>query len=153
MARGFARAAQDLALLLLGLFAGAMLVIGVAFVGFWRSVEPGEFLAWFAAHSDRIGALMVPLGAGATVTAAISTAATWRAGGAARMWSVASTVLAVLILIVYVAVHHSMNEAFVRADFPPERVAPALETWAYWHWVRVALGIAAFLTQIRAMRA
>ena len=41
-------------MILLGLFAGAMLLIGYAFVGYWQSLDPREFLNWFAAHSHRI---------------------------------------------------------------------------------------------------
>ena len=55
-----ARALQDTALVLLGLLAGAMLVIGVAFVGYWRTLAPAVFLDWFALHAERIGSVMLP---------------------------------------------------------------------------------------------
>jgi hypothetical protein len=75
-----ARVFQDAALLLLGLFTGAMLVIGVSFVGYWQSLEPSAFLNWFAANADRIGGLMLPLGAAATLAALGSAAVTWSSG-------------------------------------------------------------------------
>src|SRR5262245_52996780 len=36
-----------LACLVLGLLAGGMLVIGVVFVSFWKSLSPSDFQVWF----------------------------------------------------------------------------------------------------------
>jgi Anthrone oxygenase len=148
-----ARVLQDAALLLLGLFAGAMLVIGVSFVGYWQSLEPSTFLHWFAANADRIGGLMLPLGAAATLAALGSAAVTWSSGSRAGWWSAASAGLAVSILVVYFVVHAPRNAAFTSGAMPPERVAGELAVWARWHWVRVLLGVAAFWTQLVAIRA
>jgi hypothetical protein len=158
-----ARVFQDIALLVLGLFTGAMLVIGVSFVGYWQSLEPSAFLNWFAANADRIGGFMLPLGAAATLAALGSAAVTWSSGDRARWWSTASAVLTVSILVVYFVVHAPRNAAFSQrvlherrggsAGMLSERVAGELETWARWHWVRVLLGVAAFWTQLVAIRA
>jgi hypothetical protein len=43
-----ASALMTLACLVLGLLAGGMLVIGVAFVSFWKSLSPTDFQGWFA---------------------------------------------------------------------------------------------------------
>jgi hypothetical protein len=147
-----ARALQDAALVLLGLLAGAMLVIGVAFVGYWRSLPPAAFLDWFALHADRIGIVMLPLGAAATVAALASAAATWPAGGGARMWSLGSAILAVLVVVVYGAAHAPRNAAFAARATPLEDVAAELAAWARWHWIRVGLGVGAFWTQLRTVR-
>jgi hypothetical protein len=50
--------------LVLGLLAGGMLVIGVSFISFWKSLSPSDFQAWFASYSHLIGRLMFPLGGG-----------------------------------------------------------------------------------------
>lgn len=148
----FARILQDAALILLGLFAGAMLVIGFAFVGYWQSLDPDAFLDWFAAHAHRIGGVMIPLGVAATLTAVASAAVTWPAGRAARIWSLAAAALAVLVLIVYFEAHAPRNAAFVAHAMPRESVAGELAAWARWHWVRVLLGLAAFWAQLFAIR-
>src|SRR5262245_41565045 len=44
--------------LVLGLLAGGMLVIGISFVSFWKSLSPSDFQAWFASYSHLIGRLM-----------------------------------------------------------------------------------------------
>src|SRR5207245_10618722 len=54
---------------LLGLLAGAMLLIALAVAPFWQSLPPAEFRAWFAANAFRIGRLMIPLGAPAALAA------------------------------------------------------------------------------------
>ena len=148
----FARILQDAALILLGLLAGAMLVIGFAFVGYWQSLDPDAFLNWFTVHAHRIGAVMVPLGVAATLAAVASAAVTWPAGRAARTWSLASAGLAVLVVIVYFEAHAPRNAAFAAHAMPRERVAGELAAWAHWHWVRVLLGLAAFWAQLFAIR-
>ena len=50
--------------LVLGLLVGGMLVIGIAFVSFWKSLSPSDFQAWFASYSHLIGRLMIPHWAG-----------------------------------------------------------------------------------------
>jgi predicted ester cyclase len=146
------RVLQDAALVLLGLFAGAMLVIGVAFVGYWQSLDPEAFLGWFAANAHRIGDLMIPLGVASTLAAVAAAAGAWRAGGAVRGWSVGSAVLAALVLLVYLGAHAGRNAAFAAHATPPEHVADELAAWARWHWVRVLLGLAAFWAQLVAIR-
>jgi hypothetical protein len=148
-----ARVLQDAALLLLGLFAGAMLVIGVSIVGYWQSLDASTFLDWFAANADHIGGLMLPLGVAATLAALGCAAVTWPSGGRAGRWSAASAVFAVSILVVYFVVHAPRNAAFSSGAMPPEQVAGELAVWARWHWVRVLLGVAAFWTQLVAIRA
>jgi hypothetical protein len=63
---------------LVGLLAGGMVLIEVALVPFWRSASPAEFRTWFAAHSGRLRALMVPLVAGRVgLGLAATVAAAW----------------------------------------------------------------------------
>jgi hypothetical protein len=52
------------ACLVLGLLAGGMLVIGISFVSFWRSLTPSQFQGWFGSYAHLIGRLMIPLGVG-----------------------------------------------------------------------------------------
>ncbi|MBI1816193.1 MAG: DUF1772 domain-containing protein [Deltaproteobacteria bacterium] len=137
---------------LLGLLAGAMLLIAVAFVGYWQSLEPEAFLAWFATHAHRIGVLMVPLGAAATAAAILSAVVTWRIGGSVRAWALTSAVLALLVVAVYFAAHAPRNIVFAARSVAPENVSRELGTWATWHWVRVLLGVGAFYTQLLSIR-
>ncbi len=147
-----ARALQDVSVVLLGLLAGAMLLIAIAFVGYWQSLEPEAFLAWFATHAHRIGALMIPLGAAATAAAIGSAVVTWRTGGAVRAWALISAVLTLLVLVVYFTAHAPRNAVFAARGIAPESVSRELGTWATWHWVRVVLGVGACYAQLLSIR-
>lgn len=146
------RTIQDVTVVLLGLLAGAMLLIAVAFVEYWQSLEPAAFLAWFATHAHRIGGLMLPLGAAATAAAIGSAVVTWRTGGGARAWALTSAALAVLVIVVYLAAHAPRNSAFAARSVAPENVSRELAAWATWHWVRVVLGVGAFYAEILSIR-
>lgn len=146
------RTIQDVTVVLLGLLAGAMLLIAVAFVGYWQSLEPEAFLAWFATHAHRIGGLLLPLGAAATAAAIASVVVTWRIRGRLRAWALTSAALAVLVLVVYFAVHAPRNAVFAARGVESENVAGELAGWATWHWVRVVLGIGAFYAELLSIR-
>jgi uncharacterized membrane protein YphA (DoxX/SURF4 family) len=147
-----ARTIQDAAVVLLGLLAGAMLLIAVAFVGYWQSLDPETFLTWFATHAHRIGGLMIPLGVAATAAAIGSAVVTWRIGGPVRAWALTSAGLAVLVVVVYFAAHAPRNTAFAARSVAPENVSRELGAWATWHWVRVVLGLASFYAQLLSIR-
>ncbi len=55
-----------------GAFIGAMILIALVLVPFWKSAPPQEFLDWFTANGDKIGSLMKPLGPGVLILALIS---------------------------------------------------------------------------------
>src|SRR5262249_62158984 len=63
--------------LVLGFLAGGMLVIGVSFVSFWKTLSPGDFQAWFASHSHLIGRLMIPLGVAGIAASVAAVVAGW----------------------------------------------------------------------------
>src|SRR5262245_13676731 len=98
--------------LLLGLLTGAMLVIGVALVSFWRSLSPSDFQVWFAAHSHLIGRLTLPLGIGSLAVSAIAVIAGWRSS--ARRWLLIAAVSAIGVMVTYPLFFATANETFVR---------------------------------------
>jgi membrane associated rhomboid family serine protease len=136
-----------LSAVLVGLLTGGMLLIEVVLVPFWRGASPAEFRGWFTAHSQRIRLLMVPLGAGAGIVSAASAVAQvaeGRRGGAASVAaSVAAAGAAAGIVAVTVAVNEPMNHRFTAGTLTDAETTDLLDTWARWHHVRVALGLAA----------
>ena len=80
-----------------------MILIDVVLLPFWRSVPPEQFRTWFAAHSDRIRALMIPLGAGAAAVnaapAVVQTQKGPRAGAASVGAAAAAGVVAITITV------------------------------------------------------
>jgi len=118
-----------LAACLLGLLAGAMLVIAIVLVPFWSALPPVELRAWFARHADRTGALMFPL------------------GGAALAAGAAAGVVAVTLLV-----NEPANRRFAGPVYLSDAdVVALLGRWRRWHWLRVALGLVAFGAALRAL--
>ena len=137
-----------LAAFLLGLFAGAMLLIALAFVPFWRTLPPGEFRAWFAAHAARIGWLMIPLGG----ASALVTVATLIAVPERRGWLALATAATLAVVVITALVNEPANRLFAAGALTDEETAALLYRWAVWHSVRVALGLTAFTAALQAMR-
>jgi hypothetical protein len=140
----------QLAALLLGLLTGAMLLIGVALVPFWSSLEPLELSRWFAAYSSLIGRLMIPLGSLATVSVVL-------AAGLARSrrlpswpWLAVAAGSTLFIAAIYPLYYTSANAALGSSTLAPEAVTAELARWRSWHWVRIFAGVVAFVTVIRA---
>jgi len=154
MVRGRALVASALLMLtclVFGLLAGGMLVIGVSFVNFWRSLSPVDFQAWFASHSHHIGRLMIPLGAGAVAVAVAALIGCWRGAVTRRRWLLIATVSAVGVMVTYPMFFASTNAAFERGGLSDHAVRALLDRWAAWHWVRTALGTLGFLAALRAL--
>ncbi|TMA38163.1 MAG: DUF1772 domain-containing protein [Deltaproteobacteria bacterium] len=133
--------------LFLGLLAGAMLVIGVVLLPFWSGLPPVELRTWFARHAGRTGALMFPLG-GAAMGAA---AGAWLAVGG--RWSSLAAAAAAGVVAVTLLVNEPANRRFAAPAYymsDADTVA-LLGRWRRWHWVRVALGLVAFVAALRVL--
>jgi hypothetical protein len=143
------RALSTLAAASGGMSAGAMLLIRIVLLPFWRGLPPAEFRRWFASHSGRIRGLMVPLGATAAVSA-IATAATEAATEhTPPTTSVIAAASAAGVVAVTVTVNEPANEKFVQSDFDDEETTRLLGRWARWHDLRVALGLLGAIAAVR----
>jgi MFS family permease len=138
--------------LVLGLLAGGMLVIGVSFVTFWKSLPPGDFQAWFASHSHLIGRLMIPLGAGSVVATGATLIACWSGPATRRRWLLIATLSAIGVMVTYPIFFAGTNEAFVRGGLSDSAVRSLLDRWATWHWIRTGLGILGFFAALRVLQ-
>jgi MFS family permease len=141
-----------LACLVLGLLAGGMLVIGVAFVSFWKSLPPGDFQAWFASYSHLIGRLMVPLGAGSVAATVAAFVACWSGPAPRRRWLLMAALSAIGVMVTYPIFFAGANEAFVRGGLSDSAMRSLLDRWATWHWIRTGLGIVGFFAALRALQ-
>ena len=128
---------------LLGLLAGAMLLIALAVAPFWQSLPPAEFRAWFAANAFRIGRLMIPLGAAAALAAR---------GLPTRRSHLRAAACALGVAAITLAVNEPANQRFAAPGALGDAETRALlARWVAWHWVRVALGVGGFLAALRAL--
>jgi Domain of unknown function (DUF1772) len=136
--------------LLLGLLAGAMLVIGVSLVSFWKSLSPGDFQVWFATHSHLIGRLMIPLGIGGLAVSVAAVIAGWRSS--ARGWLLIAAASAMGVMVTYPLFFATTNDTFVRGGLDDAAARSLLDRWVAWHWLRTGLGAVGFVAALRALR-
>jgi len=136
---------------IIGLLAGAMLFIGVALVPFWQRLPPAEFRAWFALHSGRTGALMIPLGI-AAVVASLAALIRDRSGPNLLAHSVAFAG-ALAVVIVTTAINEPANIRFAApAGLSDAETVTLLARWKVWHWTRGTFGVIAFAASLAALR-
>lgn len=141
-----------LSVLSFGLLTGAMLLIGVSIVGFWKSLNPSDFVAWFAEHSSRLGIIMIPLG---TITLLMSLAAlafSWHSPAKQRQRALIAALCAVGIMVTYPVFFAGANASFIGGALSDSAVRALLDKWAVWHWGRTLLGLAGFLAAILALQ-
>lgn len=142
-----------LAVVALGLSAGAMLAEGAVLVPYWRSLPPESFLGWYAANASALFDFFAPLeiaGAGLAIAAAALHLYGRRSG---RGLFVVSAVLAAAVLAAFPLYFRDVNASFTAGTIALDHVAPELARWAAWHSARTVIGIAAFAASVLALRA
>ena len=141
-----------LACLVLGLLAGGMLVIGVAFVSFWKSLSPSDFQTWFASYSHLIGRLMIPLGAASIAVTVAALVACWSGPATRRGGLLIAALSAIGVMVTYPVFFAGTNESFVRGGLSDSAMRSLLDRWATWHWIRTVLGTVGFIAALRALQ-
>ena len=141
-----------LCVLSFGLLTGAMLLIGISIVGFWKSLSPSEFSSWFAAHSSRLGVIMIPLGAITALLSLAAAAVSWRSRAKQRRWVVIAAVCALCVILSYPIFFAEANATFIAGGLPDSAVRALLDRWVVWHWGRTFLGLAGFLAAVLALQ-
>jgi hypothetical protein len=141
-----------LAVLALGLAAGAMLAEGGVLVPFWRSLPPDAFLRWYADNASRLFAFFGPLEIASTALAAGAAALHGLSRRPGAGWFAVAAVLGAAVLATFPAYFRDVNASFEAGTIPPDRVAAELERWAAWHWGRTAIGVGAFAAAALGLR-
>lgn len=143
-----ATAAARLAVILLGLSAGAMLAEGAVLVPYWRALPPDGFVKWYGDNAALLlrfyGPLEIASGL-AAIVAAVLYGVRRRAGR--RLLTVAA-VLSVAVLAAFPLYFQEVNASFAEATISLDRVGGELARWGRWHWLRTVIGIAAFAAAV-----
>jgi hypothetical protein len=150
-AREIGEVTAALAVLALGIAAGAMLAEEMVLVPYWQSLPASEFLRWFAANEPRLVAFYGPLEFAAvafTLVATVTYAVRRRRGTG---WLVLSSALVMGVLAVYPMYFQTVNARFVAGAIDASEVATELARWRTWQWLRVSLGVGAFIAALAAL--
>ena len=141
-----------LAVLALGLSAGALVAEGAVLVPFWRSLQPESFLAWYRQHATLLLRFFGPLEIVAASLAVVAALVSWLGDEPASGLLAISAVLAVLVLAMFPLYFQRANASFAGATIATTEVGVELRRWSIRHWVRVVLAIAAFAVAVVAAR-
>jgi hypothetical protein len=140
------------AVVALGLSAGAMLTEAVVLVSSWRSVAAEDFLAWFRDNDARLVAFYGPLQVTSLVLVVVAAALAVGSGRPGSTWLIVAAVLTLIALAFYPLYFRTVNASFAAGTIGAADVPGALARWASWHWLRTAIGIAAFVAGLLAVR-
>lgn len=139
-------AAAVLATLALGLTAGALLAEAAVLIPWWRSLPPGDFLAWYAANTSRLFYFFGPLEMACAVLLIV-------AAVRVRGWFIAAAALSLAVLAMFPLYFERANTSFETGTIAPAHVPAELARYAGWHWLRTAIGTAAFAAAVLGLRA
>lgn len=147
-----AEGARFLAALGLGIFAGGMFTEGCALLPSWQSLEPGDFLAWYATHSERLHAFFSPLTSAATLLTLVAAALSYPERGRTRFLTLAAAGLALAAVATYFLYFKDANASFARGYVSADQVGPELARWSTWHGWRTALVLTSAALSLVSLR-
>lgn len=139
-----------LAVLALGLAAGAVLAEACVLVPFWRAQKPQAFFDWYRENATRLLGFFGPLEAASGLLVVAAAVVAWLARHPGRSLYSASAVLTVAVLATFPIYFRRANASFAAGTIPEQQLAAELRRWAAWHWVRTILAILAFLLAVLA---
>lgn len=149
----FAFAIEILAVLSLGLAAGALLAEACILVPLWRSQKPESFLKWYKQNADLLLRFFGPLEIASTVLIIGATVLAWLNFLPGRDLLSASMGLTIAVLASFPVYFKGVNAQFAQGSIPVTEVSGELRRWAMWHWGRTILATVAFMLALVALTA
>lgn len=140
-----------LAVLSLGLSAGALLAEAGVLVPFWRSQEPESFLAWYGRHAGLLLRFFGPLEVASGVFVVAATGLAWLGRLPGPWLYTAATASFVAVLASFPLYFREANAGFATGEIAAAKVRGELRRWARWHWARTGIAIVAFLLAALAL--
>ncbi len=143
-----ARLVAILAVVALGISAGALITEGEVLVPYWQSLPPSDFLSWYR---DNAALLFNFFGPAEIVAAVLATVAALmfaikRFQGFS--WLILAAVLAYAVLVAFPLYFKDVNASFASGTIPLDNIEGELERWATWHWSRTMLALTAFVSAV-----
>lgn len=141
-----------LAVVFLGLAAGALLAEAGVLVPFWRSLAPEAFLAWYQQHARLLLRFFGPLEVASGAFVVGATLLAWLGFIGGRYLLSGSALLTVLVLASFPAYFQAANGRFAAGSISHDEVGAELRRWAAWHLARTILAVLAFILAAVALK-
>ena len=139
-----------IAAVLLGLLGGALLILALGFVPYWKSLSPNEFTTLFQANTPFVAAAMIPIGFSATGLTLLAFALSQWKKRSNRHWLSAAAAFVVCMFVSFPLYFKETNGVLAAGTLSSEEVTNTLIQWSYVHWVRTMAAIAACICAVRA---
>lgn len=130
-----------------------MLTEAAVLVPYWRSLPPESFLDWYAANASLLFNFFGPLEIGGAVLAVAAAALHGYGRRPGRSLLIVSAVLTLAVLAAFPLYFQDVNARFAAGTIARDSVATELAAWAWWHWLRTAIGASAFVAVMLGVRA
>ena len=134
-----------IAVLALGLSAGASLAEVATLVPFWQKLEPASFYGWYTANKDILVAFYSPLQVYSAAIALAGAVLHFVAKDQVRILMAVAALLALGVLATFFIYFKEANAALAAGPMGQAELNEALSSWASWQWVRIGLGTSAFV--------
>ena len=148
----FTDAFSLLALLALGLTAGAMLAEAAILVPYWQTLSAEQFFNWYEGNAKLLVDFYSPLEIASAVLSLVAAILNVVSRRSARLWVLAA-IMSLVVIGFFFVYFKDANAGFANRTVTQQDLPAALVTWAAWQWTRIAFGIAAFaLAALAVMR-
>lgn len=135
----------------MGIFVGALLAEGALLVPYWQSLSAKEFFTLYKQYGPRLYRFYSPLTTIATLLAVASAMVNISTASQGQLMSIVSSILALVMIGIYMLYFRQANAKFATAAISDNQLPIELARWAYWHWVRVIIGLLAFASSLYAL--
>jgi purine-cytosine permease-like protein len=99
-------------------------------------------------YGPRLYRFFAPLTIVTTLLAVLTAVVGGTTANPARWLVYGAAFLAFCMIVIYFAYFKQANARFAKADMSAAELAKELVRWEIWHWVRVAIGLTAFITAL-----
>jgi len=130
-----------LAIAVFSIFVGSQITEGVLLVPYWQTLSSTEFYEYYAKFGPTIGRFYAILTIIAALIPISITIFCFFKKSHALKYSIVSTFFAFLFLSFFYIYFKDANQQFYETAFNANQLKSELETWEYWHWLRVLFEI------------
>ena len=137
----------------IGLLVGALLAEGAIFIPYWRSLPRETFYALHKVYGPRLYRFFAPLTiAPSLLSLAAATSCGW-SEDAGRLPTMVAGVFFMCVVGTYVGYFKQANARLAASTLSDDELSKELAHWESWHWIRVILGVMAFVAALMGVSA
>ncbi|XLS30717.1 hypothetical protein ACJD0Z_07775 [Flavobacteriaceae bacterium M23B6Z8] len=137
------------ALIANSLFTGSLLVIWIALLPFWGSLEETALMNWFSAHFHRLLLLLTPLNLLTITTILFGFLKHRKQTGTVRSLWMFALLGIFLCTITYPLFFYNANKLLAGSGRSQVNILEVLDSWERWHIARTIMSGLSLLTLIR----